>query len=148
MDKMPDRLSSSCSYASILLVCLVGLTGCEHFDVRDAASHLPPYQNPVDRPKTLIDIALDHCPDKTEDREISCVKTALADSHMSIAALVAMVPSCRPGHVCAYHHVTEDRLGYVPAIAEDFVAHWRVSFDFRHASQSVSDIPVSVEQEE
>ncbi len=125
--------------------CLFGLVACDHFDVREAASHLPPYQHALDRPKSVLDTALDHCPDKTEEREAVCVKQAVAD-RPSVAALAALVPGCHLGKICSYRYTTDDRLGYVEVMAEDFKVHWRVGFDLRHA-RTPAEVPITVTQE-
>lgn len=146
MSQLPSSLSVSRATLR-LAVCgplLLGGAGCDHFDVREAAGHLPPYQRTVDRPKTIIDTVLEQCPDKTEEQETHCVKQALG--RLSVAALVAAVPECRLGTLCLYHHKTDDRLGYVPAMAEDFVVRWKVGIDLRKA-KTVAEAPVTVEVE-
>ena len=146
MSRLPSCLSLSRAPFR-LAVCgpvLLGVAGCDHFDVREAAGHLPPYQHTMDRPKTIIDAALERCPDKTEEQETSCVKEALG--HLGVASLVAAIPDCRLGKLCLYRHKTDDRLGYVPAMAEDFVVRWKVGIDLRKA-QTVAEAPVTVEVE-
>ena len=88
-------------------------------------------EKPLDQPANIIERGLSACPKRTEAGETDCVKQALATAGTTVRDLMALMPGCRQGLVCRYDYTTIDNVGYIPATATKFVAHWRVEFDFR-----------------
>ncbi len=113
---------------------LSGLAGC--------------YLDPtvVGTPKTPIQRALAFCGEKTEAAETHCVRKALVDDHVTVAALAAMVPGCRLGAVCSLHYTTRDRAGLLAATATDYIFEWQVTFDLKMPGITAVDVPITVLQ--
>jgi hypothetical protein len=129
---------------------LAGLGGCS--DVMPMLDALPRPPIPdalrleksLDRPANLIERGLSDCPKRIEAGEATCVKQALATAGISVPDLMALLPGCRQGLVCRYDYTTVDSVGFIPATATKFVAHWRVEFDFRKPEVSLAALPVTV----
>ena len=77
--------------------------------------------------------ALALCGEKTEAAETECLRKALAEAHLTVAALAATIPGCRPGVACSLRYRTRDREGLFAFNASDYVADWRVTFDLKAA---------------
>lgn len=102
----------------------------------------------VGTPRTVVERALAFCGEKTEKAETGCVRQALVDGRVGVAALVAMIPGCRVGTACTVLYRTRDRQGLLASTAADYVADWRVTFDLKAARQpaAAADVPFTVQQ--
>lgn len=100
----------------------------------------------ADTPGNLIERALSGCDKRVEAGETACLKTAVKDAHLTVSALVALVPGCRLGRICHYGYTTEDRVGLYSGTATHYVVHWRADFDLTHAPASVDAVPITVVQ--
>ncbi len=118
-----------------------GLAGC--FPEIEVSRHLAVE---VDHPRSVIERALAACASRTEAAETDCVKRGLSDAKLSVAALPALFPGCRPGHECHVDYTTENRIGFVPAVASDYAVRWRVTANLAHPAKTLDAIPIRVEQ--
>lgn len=112
---------------------LPGVAGCAAFE-----------PTVVGTPKGIIQHALAFCGEKTEAAETQCIRKALADEHVTIPALAAMIPGCKLGTECSLNYTTRDRAGLIAATATQYIFEWQVTFDLKKAGLTAADIPLKV----
>ena len=125
--------------AALLAALLPALSGC-YLD-----------STVVGTPRTPVERALAFCGEKTEAAETACLRAALADGHLGVAALAATIPGCRLGADCTLRYRTRDRAGLLGATATDTVADWQVTFDLKGPAAAkpgarAADIPFKLQQ--
>lgn len=123
-----------CTLTLALAACSPAFEVSRHLDVE------------LDHPKTVIERALAGCRSRDEGAETACVKHGIADAGLDASALARSIPGCRIGTVCRVDYTTEDRIGFVPAVASDLRLRWRVTVDLRKAVNTPGEIPTTVVQ--
>lgn len=132
----------------------LSLSACSTLETLPVLSDLPKVPVPealrieetVDTPRTLIERALSGCDKRTAAGEAACVRTALSAAHVTVPALMAMLPDCRSGRVCHVTYTTDDMIGLIRAAASRFEVHWRVDVDFSRPATRLEAVPITVVQ--
>ena len=135
---------------------LIGLAGCSGASglpiVSDVALPKIPVpralriETTADKPRTLIERALSACDQRIEAGETACLKKAIGDAHLSVPALVALVPGCRLGRMCHAAYTTEDVIGLLSSTASHYVVRWRADFDLTRRPTTTEAVPITVVQ--
>jgi len=130
---MPMIRIARLAVPALCAALLPGVAGCGAFE-----------PTVVGTPKGVIQRALAFCAEKTEAAETQCVRKALADEHVTISALAAMIPGCKLGTECSLHYTTRDRAGLIAATATQYIFDWQVTFDLKKTGLTAADIPLKV----